>query len=149
MPVRIGPTSPLALPTETESMPAQLNHTIVWCRDKQASASFMAEILGRPVAVALSAKRTPLNQQLAKPADERGNRHQHDRLHPQLRRERHQRDDDDDGSRSGPEIPAPAGPAPHHRPVAIERRAERLERLAQCLAQQQRDKARGVHVEVG
>ncbi|HWL29328.1 MAG TPA: VOC family protein [Burkholderiaceae bacterium] len=27
-------------------MSIQLNHTIVWCRDKQKSASFMAEILG-------------------------------------------------------------------------------------------------------
>jgi catechol 2,3-dioxygenase-like lactoylglutathione lyase family enzyme len=26
----------------------QLNHTIVWCRDKQKSATFLAEILGRP-----------------------------------------------------------------------------------------------------
>ena len=26
----------------------QLNHTIVWCRDKQASAPFLAEILGLP-----------------------------------------------------------------------------------------------------
>jgi len=27
-------------------MPVRLNHTIVYCRDKQASASFLAEILG-------------------------------------------------------------------------------------------------------
>jgi catechol 2,3-dioxygenase-like lactoylglutathione lyase family enzyme len=27
---------------------AQLNHTIVWCRDKQRSAAFLAEMLGRP-----------------------------------------------------------------------------------------------------
>jgi catechol 2,3-dioxygenase-like lactoylglutathione lyase family enzyme len=26
----------------------QLNHTIVWCRDKQRSATFLAEMLGRP-----------------------------------------------------------------------------------------------------
>jgi catechol 2,3-dioxygenase-like lactoylglutathione lyase family enzyme len=25
-----------------------LNHTIVWCRDRKASAGFLAEILGRP-----------------------------------------------------------------------------------------------------
>ena len=29
-------------------MSAQLNHTIVWCRDRQASARFLAEMLGRP-----------------------------------------------------------------------------------------------------
>jgi catechol 2,3-dioxygenase-like lactoylglutathione lyase family enzyme len=29
-------------------MTAQLNHTIVWCRDQKASASFLAEMLGRP-----------------------------------------------------------------------------------------------------
>ena len=29
-------------------MAAQLNHTIVWCRDQQASAQFLAEMLGRP-----------------------------------------------------------------------------------------------------
>lgn len=27
---------------------AEFNHTIVWCHDKQASARFMAEILGLP-----------------------------------------------------------------------------------------------------
>lgn len=27
-------------------MSVQLNHTIVWCRDKQRSASFLADILG-------------------------------------------------------------------------------------------------------
>jgi catechol 2,3-dioxygenase-like lactoylglutathione lyase family enzyme len=26
----------------------QLNHTIVWCRDKQRSAAFLAEVLGLP-----------------------------------------------------------------------------------------------------
>jgi catechol 2,3-dioxygenase-like lactoylglutathione lyase family enzyme len=26
----------------------ELNHTIVWCHDQQKSASFLAEILGRP-----------------------------------------------------------------------------------------------------
>jgi catechol 2,3-dioxygenase-like lactoylglutathione lyase family enzyme len=29
-------------------MSAQLNHTIVWCRDRQASARFLADMLGRP-----------------------------------------------------------------------------------------------------
>ncbi len=29
-------------------MPVELNHTIVWCHDKQVSAGFFAEILGRP-----------------------------------------------------------------------------------------------------
>jgi catechol 2,3-dioxygenase-like lactoylglutathione lyase family enzyme len=29
-------------------MPVELNHTIVWCRDKEKSASFLAAILGRP-----------------------------------------------------------------------------------------------------
>ena len=29
-------------------MSAQLNHTIVWCRDKQASSKFLADMLGRP-----------------------------------------------------------------------------------------------------
>lgn len=29
-------------------MTIQLNHTIVWSRDKQASAAFLADILGRP-----------------------------------------------------------------------------------------------------
>jgi catechol 2,3-dioxygenase-like lactoylglutathione lyase family enzyme len=29
-------------------MAAKLNHTIVWCRDKARSASFLATILGRP-----------------------------------------------------------------------------------------------------
>jgi len=29
-------------------MSAQLNHTIVWCRDKEASAQFLADMLGRP-----------------------------------------------------------------------------------------------------
>ena len=29
-------------------MAVQLNHTIVWCRDKERSAAFLAEILGRP-----------------------------------------------------------------------------------------------------
>lgn len=29
-------------------MAAELNHTIVWCRDKQASATFLAEMLDRP-----------------------------------------------------------------------------------------------------
>jgi catechol 2,3-dioxygenase-like lactoylglutathione lyase family enzyme len=29
-------------------MSVQLNHTIVWCRDKQRSATFIADILGLP-----------------------------------------------------------------------------------------------------
>ena len=29
-------------------MPVALNHTIVWCRDQEASANFYSEILGRP-----------------------------------------------------------------------------------------------------
>ncbi|MEN3976572.1 VOC family protein [Emcibacter sp. SYSU 3D8] len=29
-------------------MTVQLNHTIVWCRDQQKSANFLAEMLGRP-----------------------------------------------------------------------------------------------------
>ena len=29
-------------------MSAALNHTIVWCRDKERSAQFLAEMLGRP-----------------------------------------------------------------------------------------------------
>ncbi len=33
-------------------MPAQLNHTIVWCRDQRRSASFLAELLGRPAPAA-------------------------------------------------------------------------------------------------
>ncbi len=29
-------------------MSVQLNHTIVWCRDKQKSATFLTEVLGLP-----------------------------------------------------------------------------------------------------
>jgi hypothetical protein len=29
-------------------MAAELNHTIVWCRDKEQSSTFLANILGRP-----------------------------------------------------------------------------------------------------
>jgi catechol 2,3-dioxygenase-like lactoylglutathione lyase family enzyme len=29
-------------------MPVQLNHTIVWCRDKARSSAFLADMLGRP-----------------------------------------------------------------------------------------------------
>ena len=29
-------------------MTAQLNHTIVWCRDNEESARYLADILGRP-----------------------------------------------------------------------------------------------------
>ncbi len=29
-------------------MSVQLNHTIIWCRDKQASATFLADMLGQP-----------------------------------------------------------------------------------------------------
>jgi catechol 2,3-dioxygenase-like lactoylglutathione lyase family enzyme len=32
-------------------MPVELNHTIVWCRDQQKSANFLAEILGRSAPV--------------------------------------------------------------------------------------------------
>ncbi len=32
-------------------MSVQLNHTIVWCRDKQRSAHFLAELFGRPAPV--------------------------------------------------------------------------------------------------
>jgi catechol 2,3-dioxygenase-like lactoylglutathione lyase family enzyme len=32
-------------------MSIQLNHTIVWCRDKQRSATFLADILGLPAPV--------------------------------------------------------------------------------------------------
>jgi catechol 2,3-dioxygenase-like lactoylglutathione lyase family enzyme len=31
-------------------MPVQLNHTIVWCRDQQRSATFMSEVFGLPKA---------------------------------------------------------------------------------------------------
>jgi catechol 2,3-dioxygenase-like lactoylglutathione lyase family enzyme len=31
-------------------MGVQLNHTIVWCRDQQRSATFFTEIFGRPAA---------------------------------------------------------------------------------------------------
>jgi catechol 2,3-dioxygenase-like lactoylglutathione lyase family enzyme len=31
-------------------MTVQLNHTIVWCRDKQRSAAFLTDLLGRPPA---------------------------------------------------------------------------------------------------
>lgn len=29
-------------------MSIQLNHTIIWCRDQEKSANFLAEMLGRP-----------------------------------------------------------------------------------------------------
>jgi catechol 2,3-dioxygenase-like lactoylglutathione lyase family enzyme len=29
-------------------MPVQLNHTIVWCHDKERSSAFLADLLGRP-----------------------------------------------------------------------------------------------------
>jgi len=29
-------------------MPVELNHTIIWCRDRMASSAFLAEMLGRP-----------------------------------------------------------------------------------------------------
>ena len=32
-------------------MSVQLNHTIVWCRNKQASAIFLAELLGLPTPI--------------------------------------------------------------------------------------------------
>src|SRR5438477_12283442 len=34
--------------TKEHNMSVQLNHTIVWCRDKKTSASFLADILGLP-----------------------------------------------------------------------------------------------------
>jgi catechol 2,3-dioxygenase-like lactoylglutathione lyase family enzyme len=33
-------------------MSVQLNHTIVWCRDKRRSAAFLADMLGRPAPTA-------------------------------------------------------------------------------------------------
>jgi catechol 2,3-dioxygenase-like lactoylglutathione lyase family enzyme len=33
-------------------MTVQLNHTIVWCRDNKASATFLAETLGLPAPIA-------------------------------------------------------------------------------------------------
>lgn len=33
-------------------MSIDLNHTIVWCRDRRMSATFLADILGRPTPVA-------------------------------------------------------------------------------------------------
>jgi catechol 2,3-dioxygenase-like lactoylglutathione lyase family enzyme len=35
-------------------MTVELNHTIVWCRDKARSAAFLAEMLGRPAPVPFS-----------------------------------------------------------------------------------------------
>lgn len=35
-------------------MPAQLNHTIVWCTDKRRSSAFLAEMLGLPAPVPFS-----------------------------------------------------------------------------------------------
>lgn len=35
-------------------MPAQLNHTIVWCSNQGTSSKFLAEILGRPAPVRFS-----------------------------------------------------------------------------------------------
>jgi catechol 2,3-dioxygenase-like lactoylglutathione lyase family enzyme len=32
-------------------MSAELNHIILWCRDKMASSAFLAEIIGRPAPV--------------------------------------------------------------------------------------------------
>lgn len=32
-------------------MTVQLNHTIIWCRDKQRSATFLTELLGLPRAI--------------------------------------------------------------------------------------------------
>src|SRR5262245_38487996 len=32
-------------------MSVRLNHTIVWCRDRERSATFLTEILGRPAPV--------------------------------------------------------------------------------------------------
>jgi catechol 2,3-dioxygenase-like lactoylglutathione lyase family enzyme len=33
---------------EDRNLSAQLNHTFVWCRDKQKSATFLTEVLGLP-----------------------------------------------------------------------------------------------------
>ena len=33
-------------------MPVELNHTIVWCRDKTRSSAFLADLLDRPAPVA-------------------------------------------------------------------------------------------------
>jgi catechol 2,3-dioxygenase-like lactoylglutathione lyase family enzyme len=35
-----------------QAMTVQLNHTIIWCRDKARSAGFLAEMLGRPAPAA-------------------------------------------------------------------------------------------------
>lgn len=35
---------------EAEKVSVQLNHTIVWCRDKRTSATFLSEVLGLPSA---------------------------------------------------------------------------------------------------
>jgi catechol 2,3-dioxygenase-like lactoylglutathione lyase family enzyme len=40
----------LARRTGIEALPAQLNHTIVWCRDKEKSTSFLTGVLGLPPA---------------------------------------------------------------------------------------------------
>ena len=37
-------------------MSVQLNHTIIWCRDKQRSAAFLPQILGPPAAVPVGAR---------------------------------------------------------------------------------------------
>jgi catechol 2,3-dioxygenase-like lactoylglutathione lyase family enzyme len=39
-------------PAKSDDLPMaiQLNHTIVWCRDKQRSAGFLSELLGLPPA---------------------------------------------------------------------------------------------------
>jgi len=36
------------VPVDSSGMSVRLNHTIVWCRDQGRSATFLAEILGRP-----------------------------------------------------------------------------------------------------
>ena len=66
-------------------------------QQQHAAERRVAEIERRSIAIALVAKRPPLNGQLAEPADQRRDRDQHDGLHTELRRERHQRHGDHDG----------------------------------------------------
>jgi catechol 2,3-dioxygenase-like lactoylglutathione lyase family enzyme len=40
----------LARPTGTDAVTVQLNHTIIWCRDKAASAAFLTDMFGLPPA---------------------------------------------------------------------------------------------------
>ena len=38
----------IAIPRRARAMAAELNHTIVWCSNQSASATFLTEMLGRP-----------------------------------------------------------------------------------------------------